>query len=266
MTTLVRQNLDAEQRRTITVASSLRHPKEDTPDGQTIMRTLGLLWLHGVEPDWKGFYAEEHRHRVPLPTYPFDRKRYWVDRKQQAQINYPTDKDLVKNTNISQWFYIPSWKESVLLPPFESTTSPESEKLTWLVLVDQYGLSNEIAKRLEPSGRKIILVSIGEQFSRTGDSSYTLNPQIREDFYRLMESLKANNRIPARVLHFWTLTKQSVVDDPIDRMDESLTHGFYSLLYLAQAIGKLSISDPIHISVMSNNMHEVINEEILHPE
>jgi amino acid adenylation domain-containing protein len=39
--------------------------------------TLGRLWMSGVRVDWKMFYSNESRQRVTLPSYPFDRKRYW---------------------------------------------------------------------------------------------------------------------------------------------------------------------------------------------
>jgi acyl transferase domain-containing protein len=42
-----------------------------------VTETLGRLWLAGASVDWNAFYAKQCRRRVPLPTYPFDRKRYW---------------------------------------------------------------------------------------------------------------------------------------------------------------------------------------------
>ncbi len=61
------------------VVSSLRHPKEQTPEFAFLLNSLGRLWLAGVKIDWSQFYALETRLRVPLPTYPFERKRYWVE-------------------------------------------------------------------------------------------------------------------------------------------------------------------------------------------
>jgi acyl transferase domain-containing protein len=40
---------------------------------------LAELWLSGGRPDWRAFHAGERRRRVPLPTYPFDPRRYWRD-------------------------------------------------------------------------------------------------------------------------------------------------------------------------------------------
>lgn len=61
------------------VLSSLRHPQEQQPDSRFLLTTLARLWLSGVEVDWSAFHRDEERRRVPLPTYPFDRERYWIE-------------------------------------------------------------------------------------------------------------------------------------------------------------------------------------------
>lgn len=40
---------------------------------------LGRLWIAGVEIDWSAFHAGESPHRIPLPTYPFQGERHWID-------------------------------------------------------------------------------------------------------------------------------------------------------------------------------------------
>jgi len=47
--------------------------------GQGLLTTLGRLWEAGVVVDWEGLHVEERRRRIPLPTYPFDRRRHWID-------------------------------------------------------------------------------------------------------------------------------------------------------------------------------------------
>ncbi len=61
------------------VLFSLRHPQNRVPDERFLLETLGRLWAEGVEVDWAAFGGDERRHRVPLPTYPFERERYWVE-------------------------------------------------------------------------------------------------------------------------------------------------------------------------------------------
>jgi acyl transferase domain-containing protein len=44
-----------------------------------LLEAAGRLWSAGVPIDWVGHHAHERRRRVPLPTYAFERKRYWID-------------------------------------------------------------------------------------------------------------------------------------------------------------------------------------------
>lgn len=67
-----------------TVLTSVRHPQEKQSDTRVLFNTLGQLWLTGVKVDWFGFYSQEEYYRLPLPTYPFERERYWIDPPQKA--------------------------------------------------------------------------------------------------------------------------------------------------------------------------------------
>ncbi|MGA0557669.1 amino acid adenylation domain-containing protein [Larkinella sp. VNQ87] len=99
-TTLIRQQAQSGKARptAITALNSLEPPKENRSDYQTILRTLGQLWLHGLEPDWTGFYAGQQRTRLILPTYVFDKNRCWIDpilpqptKHVQPQLSAPSE-------------------------------------------------------------------------------------------------------------------------------------------------------------------------------
>jgi len=83
LSTLVKQHLKESENKI--VLSSIRHPHEQESDVAFILSTLGRLWLAGVEVDWFGFYEKERRHRLRLPTYPFERQRYWVEPAEPAR-------------------------------------------------------------------------------------------------------------------------------------------------------------------------------------
>ncbi len=61
------------------VRTTMRHPREVRSDTAFLRQTLGRLWLDGVHIDWFGGVAQGTRRRVVLPTYPFERKRHWID-------------------------------------------------------------------------------------------------------------------------------------------------------------------------------------------
>ncbi len=70
--------------------TSVRHPQQEESDVAFLLKTLGQLWLAGTQVNWQNYYREEKHYRVSLPTYPFERKRYWLEPKQQPtyQLNH----------------------------------------------------------------------------------------------------------------------------------------------------------------------------------
>jgi len=58
---------------------SLPDTAENDAEWNTMLMTIGQLWLSGISINWNDFYALEQRKHIPLSTYPFEIKRYWVD-------------------------------------------------------------------------------------------------------------------------------------------------------------------------------------------
>src|SRR5438093_7795175 len=58
---------------------ALRGQDDGRSDAQVLLTAAGRLWLAGVELDWEGLRQGRERRRVVLPTYPFQRQRYWID-------------------------------------------------------------------------------------------------------------------------------------------------------------------------------------------
>ncbi|HZF07644.1 MAG TPA: condensation domain-containing protein, partial [Thermoanaerobaculia bacterium] len=61
------------------VVAAMRQPKDTSSDLAALLGALGRLWVAGARVDWPAFYAGQGRRRVPLPTYPFERRRHWID-------------------------------------------------------------------------------------------------------------------------------------------------------------------------------------------
>jgi amino acid adenylation domain-containing protein len=61
------------------ILSSLGDTAEGDAEWTALLQAAGRLWLAGVPLDGKAFHVHEDRRRVPLPTYPFERQRFWVE-------------------------------------------------------------------------------------------------------------------------------------------------------------------------------------------
>lgn len=77
LSTLARQQVKTDSQCVVT--NSLPHPKEARSDRDCILSAVGALWMAGVNVDWDQLHGQAQRCRVPLPTYPFERKRFWIE-------------------------------------------------------------------------------------------------------------------------------------------------------------------------------------------
>ena len=95
------------------VLNTVKHPQENASDDYFLLDKVGQLWQHGQTIDWAGFYGEEKRCRVPLPTYPFEGKRYWIDEKalkignglplfSRTSETVQTKQDIISPTGVSE--------------------------------------------------------------------------------------------------------------------------------------------------------------------
>jgi acyl transferase domain-containing protein/acyl carrier protein len=140
-------------RREQPVIASLRHPGEEADDLETMLAALGRLWIAGLEIDWQGFQAEERRRRVPLPTYPFERRRYWIEPQERGRA-LPEALPVPTRADLADWFYLPSW-QLIPRPPIE----PAVDGRRWLVLTEE-GLGHRLAERLGKSGRDVSVAAL----------------------------------------------------------------------------------------------------------
>jgi len=58
--------------------TSLPHSQEKSSDAAFLMKTLGQLWMCGQSIDWLALHSDKMARRIPLPTYPFERERFWI--------------------------------------------------------------------------------------------------------------------------------------------------------------------------------------------
>ena len=241
------------------VCASLRHRDEAISDVAFLLGVLGKLWGAGAKIDWKAFHAGERRLRVPLPTYPFEHQRYWIEPGVPVHTASASSNVLKKKSDVADWFYTPAWKKK------ERPAAPASERMRWLVFLNEVEFGSSLATELEASGAEVITVQIGESFKRLDDTAYAIAPEERADYFALIEDLEQRALLPDRIAHTWLVTESEatpVTTTFFHRMEE---RGFYSLLFLAQALGNATLDKSVHIGVVSNGMQRVANETLRHP-
>ncbi len=241
--------------------ASLPGPRERKPESQVLLRTVGELWLHGVVADWAGFYRHERRRRCPLPTYPFERKRYWVDLDTAGAEALFGRRELGKKQDVADWFYLPSWR-TTLAPPLDF--APAELDAGWLIFDDGQGLGERLAGRLAAAGQRVARVecgTAGERCERRGEALWRLAPADREGYDQLLREVMASGGAPRHVVHLWCVGGEAPGADWELRSQELEDRAFWSLLYLAQACGRQGLTTPLALLAVASGLHRVRGEE-----
>jgi myxalamid-type polyketide synthase MxaB len=89
--------------------------RQGQSDWQQILQSLAELYVRGVSVNWEGFDQDYQRSRVVLPTYPFQRQRYWIKEKSHDGKLHPL---------LDQKIYSPLLKATVFESIFSNKTIP----------------------------------------------------------------------------------------------------------------------------------------------
>ena len=243
--------------------ASVRQSYNPQPDSAFLLGALGQLWLAGAQISWPGFYKHEQRRRVSLPTYPFERKSYWLKPNQtpkSMEANQPAGD---QKRDLADWFYVPIWKQSLAPAQLRPGDLGHSR---WLVFADLCGIGFALVERLSQAGQPVVVVTAGEEFSRHDANAYTINPRRIEDYDSLMKELLDDEEASlSNIVHLWSVTSDQERGG-LDQYEETQAHGFYSLLSLAQSLPSRDAGDELNLWVVSNNLQCVSGEEALRPD
>jgi acyl transferase domain-containing protein/acyl carrier protein len=253
------------------ILPTMRTAYERRSDWEVLLETLGKLWMVGLKPDWTAFYQAETRHLLPLPTYPFERQRYWLEtgpRPAEPAAGQALARELMADApprqELADWFYLPVWRQTAPHAP----GSPDEKTSCWLVFAGEDGLGAQVATWLADHDQTVITVRAGETFKRLAERQFMLRPRQREDYVTLLKALRREGSEPGRVIHAWNVaagTPHTALTANGDKLlEHTLDRGFYSLLGLALAIGEVGLVS-CEILVVSSQVLAVTGHETLCP-
>jgi len=145
------------------VIASLGHPQDTAPEGKHLLTALGRLWLAGLDLDPALFYEGETRRRVPLPAYPFERQKYWIEPGIGREIGpirsigpigpIETTLEIAKRPDPADWFYLPVFR------PAEPLTATQGPPRRVLVLAAER-VGTALAKALAGAGHEVVTAGV----------------------------------------------------------------------------------------------------------
>ena len=233
---------------------SLPHPRETISDLRCALQTLGQVWTLGADVNWERLHALDSVQRIPLPTYPFEHQRFWIDPDKTLSAPSPPVASARTDDGDQLALYRRVWK----LTP--GTSASIEEGGCWIVFNDSLGLGDRIAARLRKEKQEVILVAAGSRYQQPRRGRYTIRPGVRGDYDALIADVIKNGYWPTRILHLWSVEPKASGSS----LEETLNRSFYSPLYLAQALADQDISNS-DIGFISNRLQKVSEESIRNP-
>ncbi len=217
---------------------------------------LGQVWEVGGKLEGRQGHNER---RVALPSYPFERQRYW--------IAAPAAGAMWEAASVARGgpgYYLPSWRRSVA--PRQGRSGAGTGRC-WLLLDDGAGVGAALAARLAGAGARVVQVTLGPQFAALGAQRYQVEPSRAADYRQLLAALHEQGELPERIVHLWTLgaPQAEAASSPI-AFRAAQSQGLFSLVLLTQALTQYPGSNPLHIDVISNQLHDVSGDEFICPE
>jgi acyl transferase domain-containing protein len=200
-------------------------------DWQQLLSSLGMLYAQGVAVDWRGFDRDYPRQRLVLPTYPFQRQRYWVTPQPAAKqpqaaelVQILTEQAQTANLSPEERNLLPKLLDALVKqqqPPIDPTAqnllykiewqsrprqpaiATQSEASVWLILADRNGIGAALAARLRSQGDECVLIYPGTTYSAQPDGIWEIDPNRAADFQQVLRDLgKMSHRLRG-VVHLW---------------------------------------------------------------
>ncbi|MGE3635990.1 MAG: KR domain-containing protein, partial [Sandaracinaceae bacterium] len=237
---------------------TIRH-KDDEVDDQTFFVTaLGRIWASGGAFELDRLFEGEERVRVELPTYAWNHKPYFVE-PLAPTASAESATDVAREDDVEAWGWRPRWKPAAADPV-------DRARHTWLLFMDDAGIGRRIEERLRERGDKVVCVYEGDAYVAKTDHHFALSPERgREGYAALVRDLVARGLTPDRVVHLWLLEAQERFRPGSNLFHHHQERGFYSLLFLAQALGEEGVP-PLELTVVTNGMQRVSDEPLPYPD
>jgi NAD(P)-dependent dehydrogenase (short-subunit alcohol dehydrogenase family)/acyl carrier protein len=213
---------------------------------------IAELWLNGVEVDWATAHGDERRRRLPIPTYPFERQRHWVETSvtSVSKASRPQPKQLPAGPlkkSTDDWFYAPSWRRSTDYG--NATGAPGCH----VVFVDDHKLASGFVQNLAAWEDKVVVVDSSDRFERIGPDHWMLDVKRSHNYKNLLRALLEEGNVPTRITHFLGLS-------PV-QSGKSVSQflGMHSVNAITQACMELGCSSTIN--VVTNGIYSVTGHE-----
>ena len=220
---------------------SLPGSLERRTDTEVMLHTLGQLWTSGAAVDWNGFHRHERRARVSLPTYPFERRSYWVGPRPGERAEPPKH----ESRDTSGWYRRPVWREIDRL----SATTESLAGRRILVFDEESGVGAAVIDRLRAAGGRPIVVTRRD-----------FDPSSAASFHQLATDVCRGDDRLAGVIDCWSAAPPDHTD-----LDAAAVTALLAPMRLTHALSSRQTVRPLPILLVARGTRRLNDGDPLDP-
>ena len=252
---------------------------------------VASLWVTGVKIDWKLLYGEKQLKRVPLPTYPFEKRRVWksvskINTAKDSQKesvsekhshnpvslavpqdsspyareprNTLTEKNKDYETSIENSFYLPVWKPVPLQYNEESAVSQGGSKVLILVPAKHSEMCRQLINYHQ--GDEVYEIFLGSENRRIGVNSWEINASNETGISDCLAKIADLDYV-----YFLggIISKKDDFNNP-QSLELTQAMGVLSLFRLVKAFVKKELDNKrLQVKIITNNVHTLGEADVI---
>ncbi|GAA0440365.1 hypothetical protein Acor_12830 [Acrocarpospora corrugata] len=273
---LVRQNLDGGSGVAVLGTLSPSWAGGEPRDARVeLLETCSRLWERGASVHWERVQPGPGR-IVSLPTYPFQRTRYWPELVDGGQPPVPA----AQPAEPADLCFAPAWQQD----PARGA-APAELRLDGplIVFADADGIGTALADRAAAAGTPVLEVVAGTALRREG-RRLVIDPRDPAHYAEVFAAAGGDG--PVRVAHLWSLlataTATATAATPVlaatavpaatgsghpsdEELRAAVGHGFDSLLLAVQALGDLPAQRGVRLLTVTRGAAEILGDDATAP-
>ena len=241
---------------------------------RAFLRAGAELWVLGAPIDWSQRYEEERRLKRPLPTYPFERKRYWVlDEERPAEPQTKAAKIADRGAAVAQQpartgpsytVETATWKR---VQYSAQADAADQTKLVWLAFIASEDLDERFAEALRTRGDSVTVIKKGPVFTELGEGWFSCDPNQEADVDQLcsmvIKGLTAEQRL--RVVYFCNPSRPRAAGKVASEYKREVDDKINAPIALIRSLTRHTTAKKISLTIVTRDGYEVVGTETIDP-
>jgi acyl transferase domain-containing protein/acyl-CoA synthetase (AMP-forming)/AMP-acid ligase II/acyl carrier protein len=213
-----------------TFVASLRRGRSDR---RQMSEAAAEIFVSGARISWHNYYQRRATEHVPLPSYPFQRKRYWLGKSQSQSPE-------------TECIYEITWERAARARQ-QHTSTPVGR---WIVTCDECGTGDRIAEELRRKGQYCIRIRLGLNTEQTAADEWRIALEDADPFSRILNQLaRTLKEDKFGVVHCWGIRKEEGLSGAI--LQKARGVGCVPALQMFQALRRLEPRVPARVWLLT---------------